>query len=206
DHVTRVLTDLPITGHPVRLRVRTPRFTCSNDACAATIYRQSLPGAAADGASTTGRVTRWILQRLAIDKMSISAVAKALGVSWDLTNDLALSAVRDLVYDQPQHLADVRYLGVDEHKWKHCSGQGAASFVTVIVDLTPVIDGTGPARLLDMVPGRSAAALETWLDRQEPNFRSRIQRIARGWVRRLPPRRGRRNSAGAHGDGSVPCR
>src|SRR5699024_11620347 len=29
-----------------------------------------------------------------------------------------------------------------------------------------------------MVPGRSAAALETWLGKQEPNFRSRIQRIA----------------------------
>src|SRR5699024_4586315 len=29
-----------------------------------------------------------------------------------------------------------------------------------------------------MVPGRSAAALETWLAAQEPNFRSRIQRIA----------------------------
>ncbi|MGB6244047.1 ISL3 family transposase [Gordonia sp. (in: high G+C Gram-positive bacteria)] len=178
DHVTRVLTDLPITGHPVRLRVRVPRFTCDNDACSATIYRQSLPGAADDGTSTTGRVTRWILQRLAIDKMSISAVAKSLGIGWDLTNDLALSAVSDLVYDQPGHLAGVRYLGVDEHKWKHCRGQGDASFVTVIVDLTPVIDGTGPARLLDMVPGRSAAALETWLDRQEPNFRSRIQRIA----------------------------
>src|SRR5699024_2665675 len=105
-----------------------------------------LPGAADDGTSTTGRVTRWVLQRLAIDKMSISAVAKALGIGWDLTNDLALSAVSDLVYDQPGHLAGVRYLGVDEHKWKHCRGQGDASFVTVIVDLTPVLDGRGPAR------------------------------------------------------------
>src|SRR5699024_5478464 len=57
-----------------------------------------------------------LLQRLAIDKMSVSAVAKSLGVGWDLTNGLALSAVSDLVYDQPGHLADVRYLGVDEHK------------------------------------------------------------------------------------------
>src|SRR5699024_7525087 len=120
DHVIRVLTDLPITGHPVRLRVRVPRFTCNNDECAATIYRQSLPGAADDGTSTTGRVTRWILQRLAVDKMSISAVAKSLGIGWDLTNDLALSAVSDLVYDHPGHLAAVRPLRGDEHKRPPC--------------------------------------------------------------------------------------
>jgi transposase len=28
--------------------------------------------------------------------------------------------------------------------------------VTVIIDMTPVLDGTGSARLLDMVPGRRA--------------------------------------------------
>src|SRR5699024_8578635 len=62
DHAIRLLTGLPTTGHPVRLRVRTPRFTCNSDECAATTYRQSPPGAAEDGTSTTRRVTRWILQ------------------------------------------------------------------------------------------------------------------------------------------------
>ena len=31
-------------------------------------------------------------------------------------------------------------------------------YVTVVIDLTPVRDDTGPARLLDMVEGRSSAA------------------------------------------------
>ena len=35
--------------------------------------------------------------------------------------------------------------------------------MTVIIDLTPVRDGTGPARLLDMVEGRSKQAFKTWL-------------------------------------------
>ena len=64
-----------------------------------------------------------------------------------------------MVYDQPDHLDGVRILGVDEHKWKHVRGDGTSSFVTVLVDLTPVVDGTGPARLLDMISGRSAKAL-----------------------------------------------
>ena len=30
DHVQRKVTDLPIVGHPTRLHVRVPRFTCDN--------------------------------------------------------------------------------------------------------------------------------------------------------------------------------
>lgn len=152
DHVERVLTDLPVVGHPTRLRVRLPRFTCTDDACEVTIFRQRIDRVAAPKATTTRRCARWVLQRLAIDKMSVSAVARALGVGWNTVNTLAMELARDLVFDQPGHLDGVRYLGVDEHKWKHCRGQGDPDFVTVIVDLTPVIDGTGPARLLDMVP------------------------------------------------------
>lgn len=67
----------------------------------------------------TRRVTRWILQRLAVDKMSVSVTVTALGVGWDLVNKVAVDAVRDLVYADPIHLGQVRILGVDEHVWKH---------------------------------------------------------------------------------------
>lgn len=178
DHAERVLTDLPVVGHPTRLRLQVPRFICGNDGCKLTIFRQRLDHVAAPKAVTTRRCARWILQRLAIDKMSVSAVAKALKVSWDTVNTIAANLTRQLVCDQSVHLEGVRYLGVDEHKWKHCRGQGEDDFVTVIIDLTPVIDGTGPARLLDMVPGRSAAALKTWLQAKDANFRSRIQVVS----------------------------
>lgn len=48
----------------------------------------------------------------------------------------------------------------------------------VMVDLTPVIDGHGLARLSGKAPGGSGAAFKTWLERQGPNLRSLIQRIA----------------------------
>ena len=54
-------------------------------------------------------------------------------------------------------------------------GDGSPGFVTVIVDLTPLIDGIGSARLLDMVPGRSADAFGDWLDARGSTFRHRIR-------------------------------
>jgi transposase len=178
DHVTRTLTDLPVVGHPTRLQVRLPRFVCEQDSCAVSVFRQRIDRVAAPKASTTRRTARWILHCLAVEKMSVSAVAKVLGVSWDVVNSLALSTVHNLVHAQPGHLDKVRVLGVDEHKWKHVRGQGDPSFVTVIVDLTPVIDGAGPARLLDMVAGRSAAALRTWLGARDQAFRDRVKIVS----------------------------
>src|SRR5699024_5755705 len=83
-----------------------------------------------------------------------------------------------LVYDDPTHLAGVRILGVDEHCWKHVRGQGEDSFATILVDLTPAIEGTGPARLLDVRAGRSAAVLTEWLDEREASIRDRIEVVS----------------------------
>lgn len=103
DHVDRVLTDLPVVGHPTRLRVRLPRFTCTDDTCEVSIFRQRIDRVAEPKASTTRRCARWILQRLAIDKMSVAAVARALGIGWNTVNTLAASLTRELVFDRPGH-------------------------------------------------------------------------------------------------------
>ena len=155
--------------------MRVPRFTCDNDGCGTRFFQQRIPALAEPRAKTTRRCSRWILQRLAIDRTSVSAVAKALGLGWDLVNDLAVSETRAMVYDQPGHFDGDRVLGVDEHKWKHVRGDGSPSFVTVLVDLTPVADGTGPSRLLDMAPGRSAKVLTNWLDVRNQAFRDRVK-------------------------------
>lgn len=121
-------------------------------------------------------MTGWILQRLAIDRMSVAATAKALGVGWELVNQVAVDACRQLVYDNPSHLDGVRILGVDEHVWTHARKPGQPSnLVTILVDLTPLADGRGPARLLDIRPGRSADVLRTWLQERDPGLRSQVQ-------------------------------
>ena len=42
--------------------------------------------------STTRRCARYILRRLMIDRTTISAVARELGVSWDTVNTIAMDA------------------------------------------------------------------------------------------------------------------
>jgi transposase len=70
----------------------------------------------------------------------------------------------------------VQVPGVDEHAWRHT--RRGDKFVTVIIDLTPVRDGTRPSRLLDMVEGRSKQVFKTWLEAQTPAFRDGIELVA----------------------------
>lgn len=142
------------------------------------MFRQRIDRVAAPKAATTRRTTRWILHCLAVDKMSVSAVAKALGLGWDVVNSLSVYMARHPVHERPAHLDGVRVLGRGRTHVEHVRGQGDPSFVTVIVDLTPVIDGTGPARLLDMVAGRSAAAFAGWLRERDQSFRDRVKIVS----------------------------
>ena len=48
----------------------------------------------------------------------------------------------------------------------------------MIIDLTPAHDQTGPARLLDLVEGRSATALASWLAAQPTDFAQAVEVIA----------------------------
>jgi transposase len=48
----------------------------------------------------------------------------------------------------------------------------------VIIDLTPIRDGTGPARLLDMVEGRSKQVLKTWLGERDTSWRDCVGVVA----------------------------
>jgi transposase len=106
-------------------------------------------------------------------------VARELGRSWDTVNSIAVEAtMRLLLQAGPARLVGVRVIGVDEHKWSHTRSAESDGLVNVITDLTAVVDGTGPARLLDLVPGRSAAAMRSWLDARDPAFRNGIAIVA----------------------------
>ncbi|WLP88433.1 ISL3 family transposase [Gordonia sp. NB41Y] len=174
DHVDREVADLPIVGHPTRLHLSVPRYVCATTDCTTSVFRADISAIVAPRAQVTRRTTTWIMRAMISDKMSVKAVAAAVGLSWNTVNTLALAAVKKLAA-APARLAGVRVLGVDEHKWKHVRGKGDPNFVTVLVDLTPIVDGTGPARLLDMVAGRSKAALKDWLGARDQGFRDRIR-------------------------------
>ncbi|ANW63424.1 hypothetical protein BCA37_07285 [Mycobacterium sp. djl-10] len=93
-----------------------------------------------------------------IDRTTIAAIAADLGLSWHTVSSIAMRAVASLIAAAGlDRLDGVRIIGVDKHRWAP-RRRGAEGFTLIIV-LTPVRDGTGPARLLELVEGRSAAAL-----------------------------------------------
>lgn len=179
DSVQRRVSDVPVVGHPLELRVRVPRYRCRHDGCAREVFVHDTSRLARPGASTTRRCATFILRRLMLDKATVAAVARELGRGWDTVNDIAVSATSDLLLAAgPARLEGVEVIGVDEHRWAHVRTAEADGFVTVITDLTAVVAGQGPARLLDMVPGRSAAALTGWLAAREQSFRDQVQIVA----------------------------
>lgn len=70
----------------------------------------------------------------------------------------------------------MKVIGVDEHVWRHT--RKGDKYVTVIINLTGVRDGTGAARLLDMIEGRSKAVFKTWLGQCGQAWRDGIEPIA----------------------------
>src|SRR3990170_1029344 len=98
------------------------------------------------------------------------------GVSWNTANDAVLAEGRRVLIDDPHRFDDVQVIGVDEHVWRHT--RRGDKYVTVIIDLTPIRDGTGPARLLDMVEGRSKQAFKTWLSERPDAWRDAIEVVA----------------------------
>ncbi|MGP5036845.1 ISL3 family transposase, partial [Brachybacterium alimentarium] len=137
---------------------------------------QDIAAAAASRTKLSRDAVLWALKSVVIDRMSIARVAENLGTAWHTVNDAVLGAGSELLINDPARLNGVRVLGVDEHVWSRTSGR--SKYVTVIIDLTPVRDGTGSSRLLDMVPGRSKKVFKTRVDQQEQSFRDGIQTVA----------------------------
>jgi len=68
--------------------------------------------------------------------------------------------------------------------WRHT--RRGDRYVTVMIDLTPVRDRSGPARLVDVVPGRSKKVLKTWLSQRDQDWRGRVEVVATGRFHRVP--------------------
>ena len=60
--------------------------------------------------------------------------------------------------------------------WRHT--RRGDRYVTVMIDLTPVRHRSGPARLLDVVPGRSKKVFKTWLSQRDQEWRGRVEVVA----------------------------
>ncbi|GFG73698.1 hypothetical protein MBOT_10630 [Mycobacterium botniense] len=155
------------------LLVTVRRYRCAG---CAHVWRQDSSAAAEPRAKLSRRALRWALEALVCQHLSVARVAEGLGVSWNTANSAVLAEGRRVLIDDPGRFDGVRVIGVDEHVWRHT--RKGDKHVTVIIDLTAVRDGTGPARLLDMVEGRSKQAFKTWLAERPKSWRDGVQVVA----------------------------
>jgi transposase len=83
DTIVRTVTDLPMAGHPLQLRMQVPRYRCENASCEREVFRHNTDRLARPGSSTTRRCAHHVVRRLMVDRTSIAAIARELGLSWD---------------------------------------------------------------------------------------------------------------------------
>ena len=171
--MTRQLAHEPFGWRPTTLLVTVRRYRCAG---CAHVWRQDSSKAAEPRAKLSRRALQWALEALVCQHLSVARVAEGLAVSWNTANNAVLAEGTRVLIADPARFDGVAVIGVDEHVWRHT--RRGDKYVTVIIDLTPIRDKTGPARLLDMIEGRSKHAFQQWLADRPKEWRDRVEVVA----------------------------
>ena len=149
------------------------RYRCSG---CGHVWRQDTSRAAEPRAKLSRRGLRWALEGIVCQHLTVARVAEGLGVAWNTANDAVLAEGRGVLINDPDRFDGVTVIGVDEHVWRHT--RRGDTYVTVIIDLTSIRDGSGPSRLLDMVQGRSKQVFKAWLAERDQPWRDAVEVVA----------------------------
>ncbi|HAG58386.1 MAG TPA: ISL3 family transposase [Arthrobacter bacterium] len=173
DMVTRQLGHEPFGWRPTTLLVSIRRYRCTG---CGHVWRQDTSKAAGPREKLSRRGLRWALEGIVCQHLTVARIAEGLGVTWNTANKAVLAEGRRVLIDDPNRFDGVKVIGVDEHVWRHT--RRGDKYVTVIIDLTPIRDGSGPSRLLDMVEGRSKKVFATWLQARPQQWRDGVEVVA----------------------------
>jgi len=186
DRKPRWIRDLPAGGRPVRLVWFKRVWRCVEPLCGNRTWSERHE-AIAPRAVLTERARAECARRVGQDATDVARVAVDLGVSWHT----AMRSVRHygqaiLDSERPTD-TPVRILGLDETAFLKATATSHTQYVTGLVDLRP---GTGgPARLIDVVEGRSGRVVTDWLAERDPDWRAGVEVAAldpfRGYERAL---------------------
>ena len=171
--VVRRLAHEPFGHRPTTLLVRVRRYRCQG---CLRVWREDTTAVAPSRAKLSRGGLAWALAAIVVDHLTVARVAAGLGVAWHTANTAVLAEGRRVLIDDPHRFEGVAVIGVDEHAWRHT--RRGEKYVTVIIDLTPVRDGVGPSRLLDMVEGRSKQVFKDWLTQRPATWRQGIEVVA----------------------------
>ena len=182
DRREHILRDAPV-GDRASVLVWWKRiWRCPNPGCETRTWTEQLP-LAAPRSAVTQRAKVWLARRVGADAHTVASLARELGLGW-VTVMRAVIEVGTPLIDDPARLQDVRGLGVDEHAWQHANAHRGTQFATGIVDR--------PARLLDVVPGRSGTVYGNRIAQRDHAWRARVR------VAALDPFRGYLNALRTH--------
>jgi transposase len=172
-HRDRRLAHEPLGWRPTTLVVTICRYRCTG---CGHVWRQDTSLAAEPRAKLSRRGLRWALEGIVCQHLTVARVAEGLGVAWNTANDAVMAEGKRVLIEDASRFDGVTAIGVDEHVWRHT--RRGDKYVTVIIDLTGIREGTGPAPLLDMVEGRSKQAFKTWLSERPEAWRDGVEVVA----------------------------
>ena len=104
--VARRLAHVPVGWRPTQLVVRVRRFACTH---CRRVWRQDTNRLAEPRARLTRSAVEWGLRAPSLESMSVSRVARALGVSWHAASTAILASA-----DDPHRFDGVEVLCVDD--------------------------------------------------------------------------------------------
>jgi len=164
--------DLPIAGRPVVLCWWKRVWRCPHPLCEQNSWTEQHP-AIAPRAALTERARQWAFEQVGEHDAAVSVVAEQLGVAWWTVMDQVIGRGTPLI-DDPTRLTPIddpiTAVGVDETAFLRATGKHPTLFATGIADLT----SGRPARLLDVVEGRSGGVLADWLADQTQAWRAAV--------------------------------
>ncbi len=158
--------DLAIAGEPVTLVWAKRIWRCPDAGCVTKTWSE-LSDEIAARAVLTERARAEIARRVGPGCESVAAAARAFGVAWPT----AMDAVRDHGQPRIDHLSRLgapSAIGLDETSWLAATATHPTLLVTGIVDLDR-------GQLVDVIPARSATAVEDWLAAKPTRWAERIR-------------------------------
>jgi transposase len=162
------LVDLAAFGRPAVLVWHKRRWFCPESGCEVVTFTEVDTRIAAPRAKVTDRAGRWVTAQVGRDGRSVAEVARELGCDWHTVMD-AVTAYGTPLIDDPNRIGEVCALGLDETLFARSGPRRTRSWCTSIVDVK------GPARLLDVVEGRTAKAPSDWLNKRSEAWRNQVR-------------------------------
>lgn len=160
--------DLPIAGRPVVLCWHKRVWCCPYELCEVRTWTEQHE-AILPRMSLTERARRWAFEQVGTQDQAVEHIARELGVDWHTIMRI-VTTMGTPVVDDPDRLADVAALGVDETAFLRAARTHPTLFATGITDLSL----RGCPRLLEVTQGRSGTVLADWLSDRGQQWKQQI--------------------------------